>query len=145
MSATQDQPSDSQPSDLQRAAVVEVRRTIPAPVARVWHVLSTRDGAQALLGAGAPLGGKGEPWSSPAGPRGVVRSFHPGEQLRVSWHETPDAPATLVELDLEDADGATRVDLHHQRLEAATPALEQQWTSALERLEQVATGVTTGR
>lgn len=122
--------------------VVEVTHTVDAPVARVWQALASREGAEALLGAGAALGGKGEPWHSEDGPRGVVRSYHPQEQLRVSWHETPDAPATIVELDLREEAGATRIDLRHERLADAAAdrsALASRWGRALERLGATAT------
>ena len=59
-----------------------------------------------MVGEGAVLGGKGEPYHCADGTSGVVRSYHPLEQLRVSWHATPDSPPTIVEIDLRaDGDG----------------------------------------
>ena len=52
---------------------------------------SSPAGAEALLGEGATLGGKGEPYHCSDGTGGVLRSYHPLEQLRVSWHPAPDA------------------------------------------------------
>ena len=54
-----------------------------APVAQVWQTLISSSGAEALLGPGAAFGGKGEPWHSDEGPSGVLRSYHPQEQLRL--------------------------------------------------------------
>src|SRR4249919_12668 len=96
---------------------VRVARTVSAPVVHVWEVLVSPAGAAALLGAGAALGGKGEPYHCADGTSGVVRSYHPLEQLRVSWHATPDSPPTVVEIDLRAAGDGTVVDLHHDRID----------------------------
>lgn len=119
---------------------VQVARTLDAPVAHVWETLISRAGAEALLGPGASYGGKGEPWHSDDGPTGVLRSYHPQEQLRLSWHETPDAPASLVEIDLADDAGSTRLDLRHDRVAGDASAHEQRWAAALDRLERVVSG-----
>lgn len=119
---------------------VQVVRTVDAPVAQVWQTLISSSGAQALLGPGAAFGGKGEPWRSDEGPSGVLRSYHPQEQLRLSWHEAPDAPASIVELDLSDDSGVTRIDLRHDRLDGDPAAYEQRWNGALDRLDRAVRG-----
>ena len=120
--------------------VVRVSRTVPVPLDQVWQALSTPAGAEALLGTGAVLGGKGEPWRSVDGKHGVVRSYHPFEQIRVSWHDGDDDPAHIVELDLAaDGDG-TRLDLSHDRVapDADDAAIEKHWDEALARIAQLA-------
>ena len=72
--------------------VVEIDTVLPHSVDHVWRVLTTNDGAQALLGPGARLGGKGEPWHADDGSHGVWRSYHPLEQVRVSWHADANGP-----------------------------------------------------
>jgi len=71
---------------------VEIDTVLPHSVDHVWRVLTTNDGVQALLGRGARLGGKGEPWHADDGSHGVWRSYHPLEQVRVSWHADADSP-----------------------------------------------------
>ena len=94
--------------------VVRVSRAVQAPLVHVWEVLVSPAGSAALLGEGAVLGGKGEPYHCSDGTSGCVRSYHPLEQLRVSWHPTPDSPPSIVELDLRaDGDAATRLELSH--------------------------------
>ena len=119
---------------------VQVVRTVEAPVAHVWETLISRSGAEALLGPGAAFGGKGEPWRSEDGTSGVLRSYHPQQQLRLSWHETPDAPASVVELDLTDDTGSTRLDLRHDRIAGDAGTYEQRWNGALDRLERAVRG-----
>lgn len=121
---------------------LEVRVSVPvaAPVAHVWEVLVSPQGSRALLGDGAVLGGKGEPYHCASGASGVLRSYHPLEQLRVSWHETADGPATIVEVDLRaDGDG-TVLDLTQTHLTDGhdVDALTERWRGALGSLAEVA-------
>jgi uncharacterized protein YndB with AHSA1/START domain len=121
--------------------VVQTSRTVAAPIGHVWEVLVSQQGAQALLGEGAVLGTKGEPYHCADGTSGVVRSYHPLEQLRVSWHATPDSPPSIVEVDLR-ADGAgTVVDLRHEKIvdESLVPGLRERWDAGLKALGDTAT------
>src|SRR4051794_130469 len=52
---------------------VEVSRHVSAPLAHVWEVLVSPEGSSALLGDGAVLGGKGEPYHCVDGTSGVLR------------------------------------------------------------------------
>jgi uncharacterized protein YndB with AHSA1/START domain len=122
--------------------IVRVQRAVSASPAHVWEVLVSDAGAEALLGEGARLGGKGEAYHCADGVIGVLRSFHPLEQLRVSWHETPDSPATMVELDLRaDGDG-TVLDLRQEHLttESDIDALATRWSAALDAVAAEAEG-----
>lgn len=123
---------EAEQADSDSSAGARVVKVVGAPVSAVWRVLVSPAGAEALLGRGAAFGGKGEPWHSEDGPSGVLRSFHPLEQLRWSWHETPDAPASIVELDLREDDGATTVDLRHDGV-SDVGAYESRWSAALDR------------
>lgn len=123
--------------------VVTASRQVAAPLAHVWEVLVSPEGAAAFLGAGAVLGAKGEPYHCDEGPSGVLRSYHPLEQLRVSWHETPESPATIVELDLRsESAGVTTLELKQDHLSegADAEALTARWAAALDALAAVAEG-----
>jgi uncharacterized protein YndB with AHSA1/START domain len=123
-------------SSAQGAPVIEVSRVVPFPLDKVWQLLTTSAGAEALLGKGAKLGTKGEPWRSADGSYGVVRSYHPMEQVRLSWHADEHASATLVDLRLSAEGGSTRLDLRHEHIDDAAlgRSLPQHWDEALSRI-----------
>jgi uncharacterized protein YndB with AHSA1/START domain len=115
------------------ALAVDITRTVPAPISRVWEQLISREGAATWLGEGACLGGKGEPYHCADGSSGVVRSYHPLEQLRVSWHETPDSAPSIVEIDLAANGESTVLELHHERISGTDPAvLRSRWSAGLD-------------
>ena len=118
------------------APVVQVSRVVPFPLEQIWTILTTSAGAEALLGQGAMLGTKGEPWHSVDGTHGVGRSYHPMEQVRLTWHADEHAPATLVDLRLTSEGGGTRLDLRHERLTdpALSESMPQRWDAALDRI-----------
>jgi len=121
--------------------IVRVSRAVNAPPVHVWEVLVSPAGSAAFLGEGAVLGGKGEPYHCADGTSGCVRSYHPLEQLRASWHATPDSPPTIVELDLRaDGDGATRLELSQDHLwhGVDTEDLDRRWSAGLDRLAGLA-------
>jgi len=123
------------------SGTVHVSCTVPTSAEHVWEVLITRPGTEALLGPGVTLGSKGEPWHSDDGQHGVVRSYHPLEQLRVSWHGAQDDPPSLVDLHLVPDGQSTRIDLAHERLGHGEDAdgLRRRWEGALDRLAQAVT------
>jgi uncharacterized protein YndB with AHSA1/START domain len=103
--------------------------------------MTSPPGAAALLGDGAVLGRKGETWRTDNGPHGVVRSYHPLEQLRVSWHADDDAPASLVEMDLRPDGDGTELVVRHEHLTGGTSIdLRQHWSAAVDRLAARAAG-----
>jgi uncharacterized protein YndB with AHSA1/START domain len=120
---------------------VSVSQEVSAPLGHVWEVLVSPQGSAALLGEGAVLGGKGEPYHCSDGTRGVVRSYHPLEQLRLSWHATEDAPPSLVEIDLTGQGATTLLELRHEHLDGAglADAVLDRWTAGLEALAARAT------
>lgn len=121
---------------------VYATRSLPVPLERVWQVLTTTAGAEALLGSGAAIGGKGEPWHSADGTHGVVRSYHPFEQIRVSWHASDDDPPGVVDLHLSRDGEGTRLEVQHARLSAELDAgeVQRRWDTALDRLAEASSG-----
>lgn len=136
-SETQSIAGNSEDAELEGSpAGVHASTTVGAPVARVWQHLISDRGTEALLGPGARLATKGEPWHSTDGTHGVLRSYHPLEQIRVSWHPHADGPLSVVDVQLKaDGDG-TRLDLFHEGEGIAEDGAgdKQRWDDALGRL-----------
>ncbi|MFZ1286711.1 MAG: SRPBCC domain-containing protein [Candidatus Phosphoribacter sp.] len=138
-------------SDTQQAEVVDEGKQAPDTVEvsamlshdldHVWHVLSTNVGIAAFLGDGAKLGNKGEHWRAEDGTHGVWRSYHPMEQVRLSWHASEDAPRSLVDIHLAAQGEQTHVSIRHEHVPGGNEALEAiaaRWTEALTRIDQAA-------
>ena len=132
-----DDKTDQAPGDPGDA--VEIDAVLEHPIDHVWRVLTTNDGVQAFLGSGARLGGKGEAWRAEDGSHGVWRSYHPLEQVRVSWHADADAPRTLVDLHLVPEGQTTRISLRHEPAGPDVAAMKRRWSEALRRLDALAT------
>ena len=116
---------------------VVVQRSVSQPVKEVWRLLATPAGSEALLGEGGVLGDKGDTWRSSNGTFGVVRSYHPLEQIRFSWHADDDAPKSLVDLHLmKQGDDATVDEIRHDHIPGGwvTDAITQHWVDALDRI-----------
>jgi len=127
-------PDDADPGDVE--AGVRAGVTVPAPVEQVWQHLISAAGAEALFGEGARIGNKGEPWRAADGSYGVVRSFHPVEQVRVTWHPHEDGPLSMLDVQLRPDGDGTKVEVFHEgRGIAGDPRGDlQHWDDALGRL-----------
>ena len=115
---------------------VTVSRSVSQSVKEIWKLLVTREGAEALLGAGGELGDKGDSWRASDGTYGVIRSYHPLEQIRFSWHAADEAPKTIVEVDLSSNDDGTVVEIRHEHIPNYfdANALTRKWERALDKL-----------
>lgn len=130
---------DAIPDDTDTAeaeAGVHAAATVAASPDQVWQHLISAAGTEALLGSGARLGSKGEPWHATDGTYGVVRSYHPLEQLRVTWHPRDDGPLSMLDVQLHPDGDSTRLDLFHEgRGIAGDPRGDHDhWQEALDRL-----------
>jgi uncharacterized protein YndB with AHSA1/START domain len=130
-------------ADQLTAGRVAIARTVSQPAGAVWQALISPQGAGIWLGEGAVLGGKGESYHCSDGTTGVVRSYHPLEQLRVSWHADDYAPATLIEVDLVPDGDTTTIRLHHDGISdtGQRAALETRWNSRLDDLVTYASSI----
>lgn len=117
---------------------VVVSRTLPYTVKSVWDALMTSEGAEALLGPGAVLGSKGQSWQSHDGRNGVIRSFHPLEEIRFSWRLDEAAQPSMVTVTLAAAgEAATDLQIQHEHLPAGRDRtwLTDRWSAVLDRIE----------
>jgi hypothetical protein len=61
-----------------------------------------------------------------------MRSYHPLEQIRVSWHADEAGPASVVDLRLAAAGPDTQLELTHNH-PTDHDALQRRWDAALDR------------
>jgi uncharacterized protein YndB with AHSA1/START domain len=110
--------------------------SVTAPPAQVWQHLTSTRGTEALLGDGARLGSKGESWHANDGTYGVVRSWHPTEQIRVTWHPDEAGPTSMRDLHVLPDGEATRLELVHAGGPSAAdgPGSQRAWQDALGRV-----------
>ena len=116
---------------------VTVSRSVSLSAKEFWKLLVTRAGAEALLGPGGELGDKGDSWHAADGTFGVIRSYHPLEQIRFSWHASAEAPKSLVDLHLlQSSDDETVVEIRHENIPGGwdTVAITKRWEDALDRI-----------
>jgi uncharacterized protein YndB with AHSA1/START domain len=120
--------------------VIMLSRRIPARGGVVWQALTSPGGTDIWLGHGAVLEGKGQSYHCDDGSGGVVRSFHPLEQLRLSWHELPNEPPSLIELDLTPLADGTLIRLWHENVPSdRTDGIRAQWELRLNALTELFT------
>lgn len=117
---------------------IEVVQHVPRSLSEVWVRLTQPEGIEAFLGQGATLGAKGDPWHAEDGTYGVTRSYHPEQQVRVSWHADAEAPPTLVDLQMTAEGDGTLLTLRHEHLteDMDRDGLVKRWDAAMHRLTQ---------
>jgi hypothetical protein len=113
---------------------VVVSRAVSGSVKQVWSRVVSEEGVTAILGEGGVLGDKGDTWRANDGTYGVIRTYHPLEQLRFTWHADAEAPSTMVDLRASQAgDGEVLVEIRHDRLgsEVDLEAVQRRWEAVL--------------
>jgi uncharacterized protein YndB with AHSA1/START domain len=120
---------------------VGVQRSIPAPAAEVWELITSRP--ELWLGEGASaVFEKGESYDAPDA-SGEVRVVKPGERLRLTWQPEGWPAAATLQLTLtESAAGKTALRAHLEKLpdEDARDAMRAHWGEVLERVSAAAAG-----
>jgi uncharacterized protein YndB with AHSA1/START domain len=118
---------------------IGVSRTVDHPPDHVWDVLSSPEGAALWLGEGARLEAeRGAPWSADDGAAGEVRSFRPGDRIRVTCRPSGSDHETTVQLAIVPVSGdRASIRLHQERLRDAQERQRQRthWQRVMDRLE----------
>ncbi|WP_340559021.1 SRPBCC domain-containing protein [Streptomyces sp. GSL17-111] len=83
---------------------VGVSRTIPLPPATVWDLISSEEGLALWPGPGARLAPeKGTQYTTTEGTTGEVRSYRPGDRIRLTYRPHGDDHHTTFQLDISAA------------------------------------------
>ena len=96
---------------------IGVSRTLPVELDRLWSFLTSADGLSRWLGPGVePPLAAGVRYRTSDGTTGEIRSFRPGDRLRLTW-QPPDRPGpATVQFTVRPAATGTRLGFHTERL-----------------------------
>lgn len=92
---------------------IKVECSVAIPVKEYWKLLVTKAGSELFLGKGGELGDKGDSWEAEDGSFGVVRSYHPLESIRFSWHAKTGSTKTMVRVSVAAEGDGTKVTVEH--------------------------------
>ncbi|MFF8847194.1 SRPBCC domain-containing protein [Streptomyces sp. NPDC015127] len=122
---------------------IGVSRTLPLPPAAVWDFLASPEGVELWLGKGVRLPTrKGEAYETADGVRGEVRSYRPGDRIRVTYGTSTVQVAVSA---ARSGEGAV-LRFHQERLTGAEERERRRahWNAVAARVE-AALGVDRGR
>jgi len=103
---------------------IGVSITVDGPVAPVWDRLVSARGFAVWLGRGVELRGeRGEPYETDESVIGEVRSFRPGDRIRLTWQPADWDHETTVQIALDDRGDRVGVRFHQERLADAAERL----------------------
>ncbi|MFF3452845.1 SRPBCC domain-containing protein [Streptomyces sp. NPDC002730] len=122
------------PTGLTRDAGWEigVSRTLPLPVSTVWDFIVSPEGVARRLGKGAQLPtGKGESYETGDGIAGEVRSYRPGDRIRLTYGTT-----TLQVAVSASGEGKTLLRFHQEHLADAEERERQRahWKAVMDEI-----------
>jgi uncharacterized protein YndB with AHSA1/START domain len=119
---------------------IGVSITVDQPAPHVWSRLVGADGVATWLGPGVELSGeRGETFETTDGVTGEVRSFRPGDRVRLTWQPDDWDHETTVQIALDDRGDRTGVRFHQERLSGAAEreAQRRHWKQVAERLRPI--------
>ncbi len=96
---------------------IGVSVTVGHPAGEVWRTLVSPAGLALWLGEEVNFrGAKGEPYRTADGLCGELRSFRPGDRIRLTWRPADWDHDTTVQIALEDKGDRTGIRFHQERL-----------------------------
>ena len=119
---------------------IGVSITVDGPVELVWDRLVSVEGVAAWLGSGVIFRGeRGEPYGTTDGVTGEVRSFRPGDRIRLTWQPADWDHETTVQIALDDRRDRVGVRFHQERLADAAEreAQRRHWKDVAQRLRPI--------
>ncbi|MET0966219.1 MAG: SRPBCC domain-containing protein [Nakamurella sp.] len=116
---------------------IGVSKTIDAPLTAVWDYLTSPDGVAQWLGGGLTLPAeKGASYTTPDGTTGQLRSFRPGDRIRLTWQPADWDHASTVQVATRANGAKTMLRFHQEKLAGATEREQQRahWAGVLQRV-----------
>ncbi|NUP25973.1 MAG: SRPBCC domain-containing protein [Nocardia sp.] len=112
---------------------IGVSRTLPHPPDVVWDYLTGPAGLACWLGSGAePAPEPGAPYRTDTGVTGEIRSYRPGDRIRLTYGPT------TVQVALTAATGdRTRLRFHQERMSSPGQREQQRayWQQVMDRID----------
>lgn len=123
---------------------VGVQKTIPVNNERLWSFLTSPVGLSIWLGGGIDhlQLTKGAPYQTDNGTVGEVRSFTPGEKLRLTWQPAHWENSSTLQVYLMPNGNKTALRFHQEKLADAKQRSEMKahWQEVLKKIAAAATG-----
>jgi uncharacterized protein YndB with AHSA1/START domain len=123
---------------------IGVSRTIDAPLTAVWAYLTSPEGITQWLGGGLRLPAeKGADYTTPDGTSGQVRSFRPGDRIRLTWQPAGWDHSSTVQIATRANGEKTMLRFHQEKLADAAERAHQRthWTGVLQKIaDELGTG-----
>jgi uncharacterized protein YndB with AHSA1/START domain len=116
---------------------IGVSKTIDAPVTAVWDYLTSAEGIDQWLGGGLVLPAqKGASYTTPDGTSGELRSFRPGDRMRLTWRPADWDHSSTVQVATRANGEKTMLRFHQEKLADAVEREQQRahWAGVLQRV-----------
>ena len=112
---------------------IGVSRTLHQPPQAVWEFITGPEGVALWLGVEGPLPtGKGAPYRTADGTEGEIRSYRPGDRVRLTY-----GPSTVqVAVTPGSSEGRAVLRFHQERLASAEEREERRthWKAVMDRV-----------
>lgn len=116
---------------------IGLRRTFPIPPNRAWELLTTQPGLGCWLGHGVAADfTPGTRFQSDENTVGEIRSYRPGELIRLTWQPDGWNFASTLQLRVIPAHTGTTISFHHEKLENSDQreTMRQHWSAVMQQL-----------
>lgn len=122
---------------------IGVQRTTTLPLERAWSLLTSPEGTEAWLGAGAEIAfEQGERYRLADGTEGEVRVVRPNQHLRITWHPKGWPRSSVIQVRVTPKGEKTVISFHEEQLPGEKEREERRtfFKAALARIEELAKG-----
>jgi uncharacterized protein YndB with AHSA1/START domain len=117
---------------------IGVSKTLPRSVDDVWNFVTSAQGVRLWLGSGVKLPAeKGTTYETGDGTTGQIRSFRPGDRVRLTWQPADWDHESTVQVAVSGGPDKAVLRFHQERLANADERERQRqhWTEVMKKVE----------
>ena len=120
---------------------IGVSRTFDRSVDEAWQIVTGRDGLACWLGTDALPTDPGSAYETPDGTTGEIRSYRPGDRVRLTWRPKTWDHDSTVQVAVSASGRKAVVRFHQERLasQQERKQMRDHWRSALDALTPLLT------